>query len=101
AGPGLAALQSAVSAAAVEAMGYEPESRPYNPHVTVARCPESWPRSAITIFAAAFAGPVGEPFPVSRVALFESKPGAGVAGGARYRVVEAFPLAGREGGTPS
>jgi 2'-5' RNA ligase len=101
AGPRLAALQSAVSAAAVEAVGYEPESRPYNPHVTVARCPESWPRPAIATFAAAFAGPVGEPFPVSQFALFESQPGAGAGGGARYRVIEAFPLAGREGGTPS
>jgi 2'-5' RNA ligase len=107
AGPGLAALQAAVSAAASRAVGYEPESRPYNPHITLARCPESWPRPAIETWTAAFAGPVGEPFPVSRIALFESQPagaaGAGGAGGraARYRVIEAFPLAGHPGGTPA
>jgi 2'-5' RNA ligase len=94
AGPGLAALQAAVSAAAVEAVGYEPESRPYNPHITLARCPENWPRPAIETWTAAFAGPVGEPFPVSRAALFESRLSPG---GARYRVVEAFPLNGLSG----
>jgi 2'-5' RNA ligase len=91
AGPGLAALQAAVSAAAVQAVGYEPESRPYNPHITLARCPENWPRPAIETWTAAFAGPVGEPFPVSRAALFESRLSPG---GARYRVVETFPLNG-------
>jgi len=105
AGPGLAALQGAVSAAAARAVGYEPESRPYNPHITLARCPENWPRPAIETWAAAFAGPVGEPFPVSRDALFESRLGAGAGGtggrAARYRVVEAFPLGGRPGETPS
>jgi 2'-5' RNA ligase len=90
AGPTLAALQADVSAAAVRAVGYEPESRPYHPHLTLARCPENWPRPAIETFAAAFSGPVGEPFQVSRVALFESQLGKG---GARYRVVEGFPLA--------
>jgi 2'-5' RNA ligase len=91
AGPELAALQAAVSAAAVQAVGYAPESRPYHPHITLARCPEPWPRPATETFTAAFAGPVGAPFPVSQVALFESRLGAG---GARYRVAAAFPLAG-------
>jgi 2'-5' RNA ligase len=71
-------------------VGYVPEERPYNPHLTLARCPEPWPRPAIDTFTAAFAGPVGEPFPVPRVALFESRPGAG---GSRYLVAAAFPLA--------
>jgi RNA 2',3'-cyclic 3'-phosphodiesterase len=88
----LAALQADVAAAAERAVGYQPESRPYNPHITLARCPENWPRPAIETFTAAFAGPLGEPFPVDRVALFESQLGSGGAGGARYRVAETFPL---------
>jgi len=94
AGPALAALQADVSAAAAGAVGYTPESRPYHPHITLARCPENWPRPAIDLFTAAFAGPLSDPFPVSRIALFESQLRGGPGGGARYRVVEAFPLAG-------
>jgi 2'-5' RNA ligase len=94
-GPELAALQGEVSEAAARAVGSTPESRPYHPHITLARCPENWPRPAIDTFTAAFAGPLGEPFPVSRIALFESRlnPGAGE----RYRVVEPFSLAGAGG----
>jgi len=94
AGPALAALQADVAAAAAGAVGYTPESRPFNPHITLARCPENWPRPAIDTFTAAFAGPLGDPFPVSRIALFESQLRGGQGGGARYRVVEPFPLAG-------
>jgi 2'-5' RNA ligase len=98
--PTLGPLQGDVSAAAARAVDYEPESRPYNPHITLARCPDNWPRPAIETFTTAFAGPLGEPFPVSRLALFESRL---QPGGARYRVIKAFPLAGqaaREAGSP-
>jgi 2'-5' RNA ligase len=91
AGPVLGALQADVAAAASRAVGYVPESRRYNPHVTLARCPDPWPRLATEAFTAAFAGRLDETFPVSRIALFESQLGRG---GARYRVAAAFPLAG-------
>ena len=90
--PELARLQAAAQGAAAAAVRtFEAEDRPYSPHVTVARCPEPWPRAAADTFAAALAGPVGEPFAVDEAVLFESQLGRG---GARYRAVERFPLAG-------
>ncbi len=96
--PELSRLQAAVQAAVVSAApSFEAEDRPYNPHVTVARCPDPWPRPAAEAFAAALAGPTpetAEPFQVDEVVLFESQLGRG---GARYRAVERFPLAGSGG----
>src|SRR5262249_33107974 len=94
AGPALAALQADVSAAASRAVGYTPESRPYNPHITLARCSQHSPRPAIETFTAAFPRPLSEPFPGSRVALLESRLRGLQGGGARYQVVAAYPLAG-------
>jgi 2'-5' RNA ligase len=88
----LARLQAAAEDAAAAAVRtFQPEDRPYSPHVTVARCPDAWPRAAADTFAAALAGPVGEPFEAGEVVLFESQLGRG---GARYRAVERCPLAG-------
>lgn len=92
----LAAVQAdAVAAvtAAGEAVGFEPEARPFTSHVTVARCEPNWPRDAAEKFAAAFPGEVGPPFRVDRGVLMESKLSPR---GATYRVVEAFPLEGEE-----
>jgi len=94
ASPELAALQAGIAAAADAALagsGYEPEDRPYFPHVTLARCPEPWPRSAAERFAAAFGGPVGEPFAVERAVLVESRLGRG---GPRYREEASLPFGG-------
>lgn len=93
----LAALQAAVAKAADVALtgsGYEPEDRPYYPHVTLARCPEPWPRSAAERFAAAFEGSIGEPFAVGRAVLIESRLGRG---GPRYREEASLPFGGGEG----
>jgi len=90
----LAALQAAVAAAADASLtgsGYEPEDRPYYPHVTLARCPEPWPRSAAERFADAFQGPIGEPFTVGRAVLVESRLGRG---GSRYRDEAGLPFGG-------
>ncbi|MES1241658.1 MAG: RNA 2',3'-cyclic phosphodiesterase [Acidobacteriota bacterium] len=90
----LAAVQADAVAAAVEAVGFEPEDRPFKSHVTLARCEPNWPRDAAEKFAAAFPGEVGPPFRVDRGVLMESKLSPR---GARYSVVEAFPLERLEG----
>lgn len=94
--PELARLQAAAQGAAAAAVStFQPEDRPYHPHVTVARCPDPWPRAAAESFAESLSGSVGEPFPVDEAVLFESQLGRG---GARYRAVARFPLAGNAGG---
>jgi RNA 2',3'-cyclic 3'-phosphodiesterase len=91
AGPQLAAVQRDVVAVCVEAVGLEPESRPYHPHVTLARCREPWPRPAAERFAAAFAGPVGEPWTAAHGTLFRSQLSPK---GASYTPVAELPLGG-------
>ncbi len=75
--------------AAVEAVGFEPEERPFRPHVTLARCDPPWPRDAVEKLAAAFPGTIGQPFVggPGRPHGEQAEPA-----GARYTVVEAFPL---------
>ncbi|MFL6200392.1 MAG: RNA 2',3'-cyclic phosphodiesterase [Thermoanaerobaculia bacterium] len=85
----LAAVQADAVAAAVEAVGFEPEERPFKPHVTLARCEPNWPRDAAEKLASAFPGEIGPPFTVDRGVLMESKLSPR---GARYRVVEGFPM---------
>jgi RNA 2',3'-cyclic 3'-phosphodiesterase len=85
----LMALQADVTSAAVETLVFEPEKRPYHPHVTLARCPEPWRREAIDKLKTALTGPIGPPFVADHGVLFESKLSPK---GARYRVVEAFPM---------
>jgi 2'-5' RNA ligase len=90
-GPELAALHADVAAATHAALREFPiEERPYHPHVTLARCPEPWSRSAAESFAAAFAGPLGEPFTAARAVLVESRLGHG---GARHHEIASFPFA--------
>ena len=88
----LAALQKDVTEAAVAALGFEPEYRPYHPHVTLARCEPNWRREAAEKFAAAFPGTIGQPWTADRGVLMESKLSPR---GARYAVVEGFPLEGQ------
>lgn len=89
----LLALQADVSDAAVAAVGYEPEERPFSPHVTLARCDPPWPRDAAEKFATAFPGTIGQPWTAESGVLMESKLSPK---GASYRVVEALPLAGED-----
>jgi RNA 2',3'-cyclic 3'-phosphodiesterase len=89
----LMTLQGDVARAAVETVGFEPEERPYHPHVTLARCPDPWRREASEKFRSAFTGPIGPPFAADHGVLFESKLSPK---GARYRAVETFPLTGEE-----
>jgi 2'-5' RNA ligase len=89
----LLALQADVEAAAVEAIGFEPEERPFSPHVTLARCEPNWPRDAADKFVNAFPGTIGQPWTAERGVLMESKLSPR---GAQYRVAAELPLAGGE-----
>lgn len=64
----------------LQSCGFLPESRPYHPHVTVARKLES-------LNAEASFSPIA--WPVKEFALVEVQ---SVANGVRYRVVESYPL---------
>jgi 2'-5' RNA ligase len=86
----LVALQADATAAAVASIGFEPEDRPFHPHVTIARCEPPWPREAADKVAATFSGTIGQPFVVDHGMLFESKLSPR---GPRYRPVERLALA--------
>lgn len=90
----LMTLQADVTRAAVEALGFEPEERPYHPHVTLARCPSPWRRDAVEKFTNAFTGPIGQPFVADHGILLESRLSPK---GARYQPVEVFPVEGSGG----
>lgn len=87
----LTALHARIDRAAVASLGLEPERRPFSPHVTLARCKRPWGRRDVEAFAAAFAGPVGEPFVAGSGSLIESEL---TPEGPRYRTLEEFPLGG-------
>jgi RNA 2',3'-cyclic 3'-phosphodiesterase len=91
----LLTLQEDVTRAAVDTLRFEPEQRPYHPHVTLARCPDPWRREAIDKLRTALTGPIGPPFVADHGVLFESKLSPK---GARYQAVEIFPMAGEGGG---
>jgi 2'-5' RNA ligase len=90
-GPDLSALRQEVAAAACGGLGLEPETRPFHPHVTVARPRRPWNRRASEDFARAFEGRLGEPFRVTEGVLYESELGPG---GSRYTALERFRLGG-------
>lgn len=85
----LEGLQADVSAAAVESIGFEPEARPFHPHVTLARCEPDWPRDAADKFVAAFPGTIGQPWTAGRGVLMESRLSPR---GAQYKVAAELPL---------
>jgi 2'-5' RNA ligase len=109
--PELAPLQAAVARAAREALELPPSSvppataraaaalreageRPFQPHVTLARCPSPWPRGAAEKFAGAFPGEIGPPFVADRGVLVESRLSPR---GPRYRHLAELPLAAASG----
>ncbi|HEV3072858.1 MAG TPA: RNA 2',3'-cyclic phosphodiesterase [Thermoanaerobaculia bacterium] len=96
--PELAPLQAAVVRAAREALELrEAGERPYQPHVTLARCPSPWPRGAAEKFAAAFPAEIGPPFVADRGVLVESRLSPR---GPRYRHLAELPLAAAPGEEP-
>ncbi len=90
-GPALAALGEAVrSATAPVVTGDRPDAKPLRPHLTLARLRE--PLAPDDLAALRRWRPALPPaFTVDRIALVESVLGHG---GARYRDVDVFPLAG-------
>ncbi len=75
----------------------EAGERTFQPHVTLARCPSPWPRSAAEKFAAAFPGEIGPPFLADRGVLVESRLSPR---GPRYRHLAELPLTAASGGEP-
>lgn len=81
---GAAAVQAAVGAALADAVAYEPESRRFRPHVTVARVR----KGAHPAVRAPVRAPV-EPFTAAEVVLYRSELGPG---GARYTALSRTPF---------
>jgi RNA 2',3'-cyclic 3'-phosphodiesterase len=85
-GGALAAVQSALSRSLHDGGWYQPESRPFLAHVTVARVPKGARVRRVALDAPAQVPVVG-----STVTLFRSRLGAG---GARYEALASVSLAG-------
>ena len=82
-------LRDKVESAAVRC-GFAPEGRKFRPHVTIARLGSS-PAARVGQYLADHGAFGAGPFPVEAFALFRSHLGGG---GARYEVLETYPLAG-------
>ena len=90
--PEIFALQAAVRRAARQAIDLAPaDERPWQPHVTLARCPSPWPRGAAEKFVVAFPAEIGPPFLATHGVLVESRLSPQ---GPRYRILSEMPLAG-------
>lgn len=87
----LSALQPAVAEAVERGASIALDKRPFHPHVTLARCSPPWARGAVERFLEGFGDPPAETFEVEEGVLFESELRPS---GARYRVVETYPLGG-------
>lgn len=87
----LLSLQTEVAECVATVLGAEPERRRFHPHVTLGRCRRPWGRQAVGKLVERYAGYAGVSFSADHGALIESVLGRG---GARYRSVQTFPLAG-------
>lgn len=90
--PVLMALQSAV-AGAVRATGIELESRPFHPHLTVARIKNRLPLAALTLIKSSINTTTIPPVPVDRVLIMRSQPGGS---GPKYSAVHIAHLKGNQ-----
>jgi RNA 2',3'-cyclic 3'-phosphodiesterase len=87
-GPDLVGLASAV-ARGLRPHGYEPDRKEFHPHLTLARL--KVPDNVAEVLAAIGSEPVGEPFTVGEVVLYQSQLSSQ---GPKYTVLERFPLRG-------
>ena len=88
-GGAASALRSAVEAA-LEPFGFARETRPFHPHLTIARFdPRGRARVGDGILEEVGSALAGFEFPVQALVLFESVP---AAGGSRYVPRRSFPL---------
>jgi 2'-5' RNA ligase len=90
----LVALQAEAVAAARRAVDVPDESRPFSPHLTLARPRETWREEAIATFTSIFSPPAGGAFVVDHARLVASRLGGGPGGSSLYVDVARFPLAG-------
>jgi 2'-5' RNA ligase len=76
---------------ALQTTGYQPETRPYSPHLTLARFKQNTPdRTAMQAYFDQHAAFKTESFPITQFTLYESQL---LKGGAVYTVCASFPLA--------
>lgn len=80
----------AKTADALRGVGFEPETRPYLPHVTLARLAANAPRSLVESFEQASLPDGKIEIECSQFALYASET---APEGARYRVLDSYPLA--------
>lgn len=98
--PPLGPLHAAVARGVESALGLPPEKRPFHPHLTLARPRKPWPRGAVDAFTNAAASWVRGveteelTFNARQGRLIRSHLGPS---GARYEVLESFPLNAAEG----
>jgi 2'-5' RNA ligase len=82
-------LQKDVADAAADALDWEPEKRPFHPHVTLTRCNPAWQRSLVERFHSEVQGAWGEEFVVGGGVLFRSRLSPR---GAHHEALERFPM---------
>ena len=85
----LSTLQHDVADAAAAVLEWEPEKRPFHPHVTLARCNPAWPRRLAERFHGEVQGPWGEEWLAAEGVLYRSRLSPR---GAHYEPLERFPL---------
>ncbi|WP_163511543.1 RNA 2',3'-cyclic phosphodiesterase [Fodinicola acaciae] len=86
----LTSLATAVRQATGDALGVEPDTRPYNGHLTLARDVRD-ARPALDLLR----GYRGPSWTVDELQLFSSELGAGDRGSSHYTVLASWPLTGR------
>lgn len=82
-------LQRDVTDAAAEALAWEPEKRPFHPHVTLTRCNPAWQRSLVERFHSEVQGAWGEEFVADDGVLYRSRLSPR---GAQHEILERFPM---------
>lgn len=87
--PRLLELRAAVDAACRAELDLAPERRPYEPHLTVARCRRPWPVGAARRWSEGLSGRIGRPFRVREGVLMESRL---EPAGASYRARARMPV---------
>jgi len=90
--PALVRLADAVRAAA-RRCGLPTESRPYRPHLTLARA--GHPAPDLAPLATALGGFTGRPWTAADLHLVRSELGAGPGGTAKHETLATWPLTGR------
>ena len=91
--PELQPLQHDVADAAAGALDWEPEKRPFHPHVTLTRCNPTWPRPQVERFHTEVQGSWGEEFVAEEGILFRSRLSPR---GAQYEALAHLPLRVKE-----